>query len=155
MDKKKHIFLVEDELHLRYTLSLILRKSGFLVTSAEDGEKAFQMIEDIISQAGKIDMLVTDIQMPGMNGIEIIDKLRKKNIDLPCLVITGYSNKATMKELLSKGCADYLDKPFEPEEFIKQVNKVLEKKNSIEIEKAPQKESHPYPKEAGGGYVYD
>lgn len=135
MLEKKHIFLVEDELHLRLTLTLILRKAGFQVTAAEDGNKALKQLQELQNKPGKVDLLVTDIQMPGLTGIEIIDGIRKMNLDIPCLVITGYGNKDTVIELMRKGCSEYLDKPFEPEEFLKRVNIVLEKEEHKKAER--------------------
>lgn len=138
MTVKKHIFLVEDELHLRLTLSLILRKTGFRVTAVEDGSKALKLLQEMKEKPERIDLLVTDIQMPGLTGIEIIEGIEKMNFKIPCLVITGYGNKDTVIELMRKGCSEYLDKPFEPEEFLKRVNIVLEKEEHKKVEREKQ-----------------
>lgn len=138
MTVKKHIFLVEDELHLRHTLSLILRKAGFRVSAVEDGGKALKQLQEIKEKSEQVDLLVTDIQMPGLTGIEIIEGIGKMNLQIPCLVITGYGNKDTVIELMRKGCSEYLDKPFEPEEFLKRVNIVLEKEEHKKAEREKQ-----------------
>jgi serine phosphatase RsbU (regulator of sigma subunit) len=138
MIEKKHIFLVEDELHLRLTLSLILRKAGFRVTAAEDGSKALKLLQELKIRSEKVDMLVTDIQVPGLTGIQIIDGIKKMDLEIPCLVITGYGSKDTVIELMRKGCSEYLDKPFEPEEFLKRVNIVLEKEEHRKAERDKQ-----------------
>lgn len=138
MAEKKHIFLVEDELYLRSTLELILRKAGFQVSSADDGREALRQLRELKEKAAAFDLLVTDIQMPGLSGIEIIDGLKKLELEIPSLVITGYGNKDTVIELMRKGCSEYLDKPFEPDEFLKRVNIVLEKENLKKAEKEKQ-----------------
>lgn len=135
MEEQKHIFLVEDELHLRSTLTLILRKSGFRVTSVEDGSEALKQMEELKRESQIIDLLVTDIQMPGLTGIQIIDGMKRMGLNIPCLVITGYGNKDTVIELMRKGCSEYLDKPFDPEEFLKRVNIVLEKEEHKKAER--------------------
>jgi DNA-binding response OmpR family regulator len=138
MAVKKHIFLVEDELHLRLTLSLILRKAGFRVSAAEDGSKALKMLQKLKEKSEEVDLLVTDIQMPGLTGLDIIDGIGKMNMKIPCLVITGYGNKDTVIRLMRKGCSEYLDKPFDPDEFLKRVNIVLEKEELKNAERKKQ-----------------
>ncbi len=130
--------MVEDELHLRLTLALILRQAGFRVTAAEDGSTALQKIREIEKKSEKVDLLVTDIQMPGISGLQVIDEIKKMGLDYPSLVITGYGNKDTVIELMRKGCSEYLDKPFEPEEFLKRVHVVLEKQELKKAEREKQ-----------------
>ncbi len=138
MEDRKHIFLVEDELHLRQTLILILRNAGYRVTSAEDGNEAWSQLLNLKKKSEKVDLLVTDIQMPGLSGIQLIDELEKLNIKLPSLVITGYGDKETVIELMRRGCSEYIDKPFEPSEFLKRVSIVLEKEKQKRAESEKQ-----------------
>ncbi len=138
MEDSKHIFLVEDELHLRQTLILILRNAGYQVTSAEDGSEAWSQLLNLKEKSENVDLLVTDIQMPGLSGIELIDKLEKLNFKLPSLVITGYGDKETVIELMRRGCSEYIDKPFEPSEFLKRVKIALEKEEQKRAESEKQ-----------------
>lgn len=138
MEDSKHIFLVEDELYLRQTLILILRNAGYRVTSAEDGSEAWSQLLNLKEKSEKVDLLVTDIQMPGLSGIDLIDELEKLNFKLPSLVITGYGDKETVIELMRRGCSEYIDKPFEPSEFLKRVKIVLEKEEQKKAESEKQ-----------------
>jgi serine phosphatase RsbU (regulator of sigma subunit) len=106
---------------------LILRDAGYRVTAAEDGRQAWDLLSILGKKSIKVDLLVTDIQMPGLTGLELIDELKRFDIKLPSLVITGYGDKKTVIELMRKGCSEYLDKPFEPPEFLNRVKTVLEK----------------------------
>ena len=65
-----------------------------------------------------IDLLILDIQMPGVTGMELLDDLNRLRIEIPVFVITGYGDKAMVVELLRRGCREYLDKPFEDQEFL-------------------------------------
>jgi len=136
--RQKHIFLVEDEMYLRESLKLILRNAGYRVTAAEDGSKAWNSLSILDKKSEKVDLLVTDIQMPGLTGLELIDELERFDIKLPSLVITGYGDKKTVIELMRKGCSEYLDKPFEPPEFLKRVKTVLEKEELKKAEREKQ-----------------
>ena len=136
--KQKHIFLVEDEMYLRESLKLILRNAGYRVTTAKDGSDAQCQLSSLAKKTEDIDLLVTDIQMPGLSGIELMEELEKSNIRLPSLVITGYGDKNTVIELMRKGCSEYLDKPFEPPEFLKRVKLVLEKEELQKAEREKQ-----------------
>jgi len=125
--KKKHILLAEDEAQTRFTLSLLLKNEGYRVTAVADGWDALQFIEEVSgSEEDSLDLLVLDVQMPRMTGLELLDKLHQRKLHLPALVITGYGNKEMVVELMRRGCADYLDKPFEPDDLLGRVFKVLQ-----------------------------
>lgn len=136
--EQKHIFLVEDEMYLRESLKLILRGAGYRVTAAEDGNKARRLLSNLEEKSQKVDLLVTDIQMPGLTGIELMDELEKMHIKPPSLVITGYGDKNTVIQLMRMGCSEYLDKPFEPPEFLRRIKMVLEKEELKETERKQQ-----------------
>ena len=122
---KKKILLVEDEKYSCYSMGLYLKVSGYEVVSANNGLEAFEMVSESVAQAKPFDLIVTDINMPKMSGMEFLDKLKSAKISCPVLAITGYGNKAMIIKLMRKGCDDYLDKPFEPEEFLERVHVML------------------------------
>jgi serine phosphatase RsbU (regulator of sigma subunit) len=84
--------------------------------------------------------------MPGLTGMQIIDGIKKMALEIPCLVITGYGSKDIVIELMRMGCSEYLDKPFEPEEFLKRVNIVLEKEEHKKAERDKQVKEFEYEK---------
>jgi len=135
--KKYHILVAEDEKHTRRALLFILRKAGYRATVIEDGQKALQKILDHIKTSEKIDLLITDIQMPELSGVGLIQELAKQNIDIPVLIITGYGDKEEYADAVRDGCVECIEKPFEPQDLLDRVSYVFEKSSKLQaIEKA-------------------
>ena len=126
---KKHILLVDDEQNTLLTIQFILEVANYKVTTANNGKEALDKILEAKKSDDKIDLLVLDIQMPCLTGLELIDELNRLDINIPILVITGYRNKELVIELMRKGCGEYLDKPFDDEELIKRIAMLLEKRS--------------------------
>ncbi|OQX23359.1 MAG: hypothetical protein BWK80_26485 [Desulfobacteraceae bacterium IS3] len=123
----KHILLAEDEEHVRYSLTAILKKAGYNVTAAVNGREALEKITELKANSAMPDLLLTDIKMPEMSGIELMDALEKQNIPLPVFAITGYGDKETVVELLRRGCRDYIDKPFDPKELLTRLPRIFDR----------------------------
>ncbi len=121
---EEHILICEDDEAFLASLSFILEDEGYVITTASNGEAA---LEKILDANMYFDMVITDIQMPGLNGLQLIRRIRDSGLALPVIVITGYGDKKTLKELIKIGCDDFLDKPFEPEDLQHIVGEVLEK----------------------------
>ncbi len=121
----KHILLAEDDTNTRLLLSNALRAAGYKVTAADNGKNANMQINSLLSCKKTIDLMVLDIFMPGMNGVELIDLLAEKNISLPIIVITGYTSTDLSDRLIRKGCLKVLHKPFKASELIEVVQEVL------------------------------
>ncbi len=124
--KNLHILLAEDEIHLRYTLSLILRRSGYLVTTVTDGEAALREIQQKNPSSIPVDLLVTDIQMPVLTGLELLEELEEQNINIPTIVITGYGTRDMWFQLFKMGLVNYLEKPFNPRELLELIEDIVE-----------------------------
>ncbi|MDM8525757.1 response regulator [Desulfococcaceae bacterium HSG8] len=129
----KHILVAEDEEYVRLSLSIILRKAGYEVTTAENGQDALEKITALKDTDRPVDLLLTDIRMPGISGMELISELKKQEFDLPVFVITGYGDKELVVELMRRGCADYIDKPFDTQDLLSRFPPIFEK---LEKEKA-------------------
>lgn len=127
----EHILVAEDEKHARLSLALILRQSGFRVTVAEDGLDALGKIEEAAQGMSPVELLLTDIQMPRLTGLELLERLRQQGIELPVVGITGFGDKELVVELLRRGCGEYLDKPFTPEEVVNRVAQVLARERKL------------------------
>lgn len=122
----KHILIAEDEKHLRLTYELILAKEGFQVTVTNNGLEALFLL--LKSQKGTfpcIDLVITDVRMPKIDGLQLIEKLHDEAITIPLIVVTGYGNNALIEELRRKGCTACLNKPFTAEELLEMVQKTL------------------------------
>lgn len=131
---QKHILIADDEENLLNSLEYILSSKGYKVSIAENGRKAFQIITQTQNSGDSIDLLITDIQMPDMSGLELIEAIHKENITIPILVLTGFGNKELLIDCLRLGCNDYLDKPVSWKELTNRV-KTLLKKSETEQEK--------------------
>ena len=123
--KNYHILLVDDEENLTKCLELILSIEGHIVTTANSGKKALDMLKIIYENGSKIDLLITDIWMPGMSGLELIKNLNQQKINPLTLGISGFTDDETIAELSQKGCKDLIFKPFTPEELLGRISKIM------------------------------
>jgi len=126
---KKHILVVDDEQNMLLAIRFILEVANYKVTTAENGQEALDKILKAKNNCSEIELLILDIQIPCLTGLELIDELNRLKIDIPILVITGYGNQELFRELIRKGCNYYLDKPFDDEQLIQRVAMILERKN--------------------------
>ena len=126
----KHILIAEDQQSARFVLTFQLKKAGFKVTAVENGALALKAIEENLGTQNQIDLLVTDVEMPEMSGLELYKRVAEQNIKVPVIVMTAYGSKNVVVELMKMGCSEYLDKPFPPEELIERIKQIFE-----EIEK--------------------
>jgi len=132
----QHILIAEDEAHARVSLSLILEGAGYGVSVASDGRQALDRILGSKDSQSPVDLLILDIQMPVMNGLELLDALDEHQVSVPSLVITAFGEKDLLKTLMRKGCRDYLDKPFTPEEVLSSVESMLERHARMETDRS-------------------
>ena len=123
--KKRHILVADDEEHTLLALSLVLKKAGFKVTTFNDGAEALDRILELSAAAESIDLLIIDVEMPGMTGVEVIEKIERLNLALPVIVISGYEARGILTERSRFGGVWFLEKPFEPKEFVCKVNDII------------------------------
>ena len=131
--KKYRIIVAEDEKHTRRALLLILGKAGYRVTTIENGKKALQKILDNNEPFKKYDLLITDVQMPELSGVELIQELEKQNINIPVLIITGYDDKREYVHDVEKICVECIEKPFEPQDLLELVNYILQRYSDLQV----------------------
>lgn len=115
---KKSILICDDEEGVRESLKLILEKDYELLFAA-NGDEALAMIKK-----GPIDIVIMDIKMPRMDGIETMRKLKTIKPDVKILVTSGYKSVETAQEAVTAGAANYIVKPFERAEIINAVKKL-------------------------------
>jgi two-component system chemotaxis response regulator CheY len=104
------VMIVEDEGDIRNLYSIILRSGGYEVIEAVDGQDALDKFTET-----PCDMVITDMNMPRMNGLELIKELRRRNQNIYIILITGYGTSETEKRAFSLGSNEYIPKPFEVE----------------------------------------
>ena len=121
------VLVVDDEPDVRKVVRMTLEKSGYDVVEAEDGEKA---IEEIKKGENSIllNLIVTDIRMPNMNGIDVINYYQKEWPSVPIIVLTGFPDLEMATSMLQHGVSDYLVKPVESDKLRASVAKALEQR---------------------------
>jgi len=107
------ILVVDDEPNYLIVLSELLKDEGFEVFTAADGLSGLRIVEAV-----DLDIVVTDMQMPGMNGLELLNKVKEKNPDLPIVVITAFAEVDKAVQAMQAGAFNYLAKPFSNDELI-------------------------------------
>ncbi len=124
----KHILIVDDELEIREILStVVLGLHGFAAFTAANGEEALKIVKN-----QKIDLLITDLSMPVINGFELLRRLKNLNYQIPTVVLTGHSDHKVMKLLLSFGVNEFLNKPWDNDQLIWVLKKLLVSTGSSE-----------------------
>lgn len=126
-NNKASILLVEDEENLHEALKLNLELEGYEVSSAYDGAAALK-----IFSAEYFDLIILDIMLPEIDGISVIETIRLKNNEVPILILSAKNNSADRVLGLKKGADDYLAKPFNLEELLLRVNKLIEKNKKLQ-----------------------
>jgi DNA-binding NtrC family response regulator len=125
------VLIVDDELNICASCEKILNRKGFKTFSSLNGREAMRIIE-----SEDIDILVTDLKMAEMAGMEVLDQIRKRYPEIVSVVITGYASIASVVETMKIGAFDYLPKPFTPEEFLNLIERAWEKRKEILERKA-------------------
>jgi len=120
---RKRILVVDDEAVIREGMRRILDGGGFTVETFANGYLAIEKL-----QAEAFDLLITDLKMPGMGGMEVLKSIKVLQPEMPVIIITGYSSVDTAVEVMKNGAVDYIAKPFTPEEIIEKVENALEQK---------------------------
>ncbi len=119
--KEIKVLVVDDEATVRKTVEKILKREGFDVEGAVDGYDALSKAKE-----KEFDLVITDINMPGMNGIDTIKGLKDINSNLKIIIMTGMESNSNLIEAIRLGVNDYIYKPFEMDEFIHIIRKSVE-----------------------------
>ncbi len=121
------VLVVDDEPDVRKVVRMTLEKVGYDVVEAEDGEKAIEEIKKGENSL-LLNLIITDIRMPNMNGIEVLNYYRKEWPSIPLIVLTGFPDLDMATSMLQHGISDYLVKPVEAEKLRASVAKAFEQR---------------------------
>jgi two-component system alkaline phosphatase synthesis response regulator PhoP len=124
---KASILLVEDEENLHDALKLNLELEGYEVSSAFDGAAALKAV-----QGEYFDLIILDVMLPELDGINVTEAIRLSNNEVPILILSAKNSSADRVLGLKKGADDYLTKPFNLEELLLRVQKLIEKNKKIQ-----------------------
>jgi len=123
---KRSILVVDDDRSVRSYLSDFLTSCGYSIDCAESGDQAVARLS-----AGYVpSLMVLDIVMPGINGIEVLESVKKINPSIPVIILSASAQPKTVVEAMKMGVADFLVKPFEEQELELAIQNVLEKHRS-------------------------
>jgi two-component system alkaline phosphatase synthesis response regulator PhoP len=125
--QKLSVLLVEDEENLHDALKLNLELEGYEITSAYDGHEALKKIE-----GEYFDLIIMDVMLPGVDGISVTENIRLQNNEVPILILSAKNTSADRVAGLKKGADDYLTKPFNLEELLLRVHKLIEKNKKMQ-----------------------
>ena len=118
------IMVVDDEQNIRDIIKLHLGQERFNILEASDGEQAIKLLKQGDNML-TVGLILCDIRMPKVNGIEVIDYLKQEAPGIPIVVITGYPDTELAVSLLKKGIKDYLVKPVEKKRLLEMVESVV------------------------------
>ena len=121
------ILVVDDEEIIRNLLQDTLSKTGYKTKTAKDGQEAIELIEN-----EPFEIIITDLKMPGMNGVELLQHVQKINPDICILIITAYGTVESSVNAMKLGAYDYICKPFELEEMKVIIEKAVERQRLLQ-----------------------
>ncbi len=112
MDKTNNILLVDDEPVVLASIKRIFKKDDYLVDAASSADEAIKLLDN-----NNYHLVISDIMMPGMNGLDLLSVIKEKKSSIKVIMITGYATMATAMKALRKGAYDFIAKPFTKEEL--------------------------------------
>ncbi len=122
MERLIKIMLVEDDKNLGVILKSYLTAKGYPTTLCFSGEEALKQIDREC-----IDFMIVDVTMPGIDGFTLVEKLKKRNVDIPTIFLTGRTARADVSQGFEVGCDDYVPKPFSMEELLERVKAIAKR----------------------------
>jgi CheY-like chemotaxis protein len=127
------VLLAEDDVEMRLLLSLALQKEGCSVIECKDGMDLLSKVEPLLNRKKEVDydLIVTDIRMPGVSGMEVVEGLAGLQVCPPIVLITAFGDAQTHEQGRQLGVAAVLDKPFEIGDFIRVIDDVLARKEDF------------------------
>lgn len=122
------VLVIEDDIQLNTTVSDFLRDSGYDVASRYDGDDSIHAIDST-----DYDLYIIDINIPNVNGLDIIKYIRQKDLHAPIIIITASMELENFKTAFDNGCSEYIKKPFYLEELEIRINNILKKQSEAHI----------------------
>jgi len=118
--KETHILVMEDDATISAALDMILTEAGYDVDVAETGEAALELFEQ-----KRFDLIIADLKLPGINGMEVIKQIKEKTPEMEVIVITGVGTQPIAEEAMTLGAHDFLPKPFTDDQIKTAINEAL------------------------------
>lgn len=125
METHQRILIVDDEKEFLYSAGLALKRAGYEVTGASNPREAIGTILCAQKEDRPFDLLVTDLRMPEMSGVELVGELRRRKVALRVLAITSVREKGLLRDMNCGRGADYLQKPFGPGDLVSRIGRIF------------------------------
>ncbi|MGR3173650.1 MAG: response regulator [Candidatus Scalindua sp.] len=121
----KTALVIEDNADNMELITVILAKSGYKVIKAETGQQGFEMAMETSP-----DFIILDIQLPDMDGLEVLQMIRNSKIngDIPVIAMTSFAMAGDREKVIAAGCNGYIEKPIDPEKVINQIREIIGEK---------------------------
>lgn len=125
----ERILVVDDEIELVEASIRLLKWMGYRVTGTSDPIEALEMVRN---QSRRFDLVISDLTMPMMTGIQLAEEIKRINPDIPIILLSGYGSEVASGEIKSPDISDFIIKPINKREFERVIRKVLDKSSSTE-----------------------
>ena len=140
-EEQTTIIIADDQPDMLLGLQTLLRQNGYRLLAAERGNEALELL-----RANDVDLVICDVQMPGMSGMQVLDAAKSEFPDVPFIMITGFASVESAVDAMKKGAYDYISKPFNNEVILLTVARALERKRmQQELEELRQRLGEEYP----------
>jgi DNA-binding NtrC family response regulator len=113
---------VDDDREFRKAMKKLFEKSGYAVTVACDGQEALGVIEGT-----EFDLIISDLRMPNIDGIELMQEIRRKKLDMPIIFLTAYGEVESYMDLMNMGAFEYVNKPAKSQEILNVAQRAIER----------------------------
>ncbi|MBI2115480.1 MAG: sigma-54-dependent Fis family transcriptional regulator [candidate division NC10 bacterium] len=123
MTSQERVLIVDDEEQMRELLAKVLEKNGYQVAAAGDGAQALALLEK-----EPVDLVVTDVRMPGLGGMEALKSIKELNPDIIVIIMTAFGSIDQAVQAVKEGAYDYINKPFKIDEMLLTIGKALEER---------------------------
>jgi DNA-binding NtrC family response regulator len=118
--RDEHLLVIDDEEDVRESIRKLFAREGYQVTTAESGAAALEQ-----AKSRSFDLVLTDLRMPGMSGVETLMGLKRLHPRMPVIVVTGYASHETTDRCLREGAYGYVMKPFELDHLLRLVDEAI------------------------------
>ncbi len=118
----KKVLVIEDNVDNMKLITFILEKNGYDTIWAENGRVGIELF-----QKEKLDFIILDIQLPDMNGLDVLKEIRHSdtNSEIPIIAVTSYAMGGDREKIMAEGCNGYIEKPIDPVNVIKQIKEII------------------------------
>ena len=139
LQKLERILIVDDEADIAAILKLHLEDSGYITAWAGNGQAALQMINE-----GGFSLILMDVKMPGMNGVEVLKRVREAGLDVAVIMMTAHGSEDLVVECMTSGAVDYISKPFSLDDTLQRVERAVANRRMLLSKKRLEQEKEDF-----------